>query len=48
MKSLKIKNFSMKLFPTLKIFWSWFSPEYDEDRDGLPQWKHITVFVVFR
>ena len=25
----------------LKFFWSWFSPEYDEDRDGLPQWKHI-------
>jgi hypothetical protein len=31
-----------KVFPQLlKFFWSWFSPEYDEDRDGLPQWKHI-------
>ncbi|HLO28245.1 MAG TPA: hypothetical protein VK249_03865, partial [Anaerolineales bacterium] len=29
------------VFPKLsKFFWSWFSPEYDEDRDGLPQWKH--------
>lgn len=27
--------------PLLKFFWAWFSPEYDEDRDGLPQWKHI-------
>lgn len=27
--------------PLHKFFWSWFSPEYDEDRDGLPQWKHI-------
>ncbi|MCK7481566.1 MAG: hypothetical protein M0C28_33600 [Candidatus Moduliflexus flocculans] len=24
-----------------EFFWAWFSPEYDEDRDGLPQWKHI-------
>ena len=31
-----------KLYPQLlKFFWSWFSPEYDEDADGLPQWKHI-------
>jgi hypothetical protein len=31
-----------EVFPgLLKFFWSWFSPEYDEDRDGLPQWKHI-------
>jgi hypothetical protein len=30
------------VFPKLhKFFWAWFSPEYDEDRDGLPQWKHI-------
>ena len=29
-------------FPKLyKFFWSWFSSDYDEDRDGLPQWKHI-------
>ena len=25
----------------LKFFQSWFLPEHDEDRDGLPQWKHI-------
>ena len=29
-------------FPHLrKFFWSWFSPECDEDRDGIPQWKNI-------
>jgi hypothetical protein len=27
--------------PLLKFFWSWFSPDCDEDRDGLPQWRHI-------
>ncbi|HEY3474240.1 MAG TPA: hypothetical protein VGK56_06480, partial [Anaerolineales bacterium] len=36
------QNFLGEVFPKLhKFFWSWFSPEYDEDRDGLPQWKHI-------
>lgn len=36
------ENFLKEVFPRLhKFFWSWFSPEYDEDRDGLPQWKHI-------
>ncbi len=36
------REFLAKVFPQLhKFFWSWFSPEYDEDRDGLPQWKHI-------
>ncbi len=35
-------NFLKEVFPYLhKFFWAWFSPEYDEDRDGLPQWKHI-------
>ena len=35
-------NFLKEVFPYLhKFFWIWFSPEYDEDRDGLPQWKHI-------
>jgi len=35
-------EFLKKVFPKLqKFFWSWFSPEYDEDRDGLPQWKHV-------
>jgi hypothetical protein len=36
------KEYLKKVFPRLqKFFWSWFSPEYDEDRDGLPQWKHV-------
>ncbi|HUF00144.1 MAG TPA: hypothetical protein VMN99_12880 [Anaerolineales bacterium] len=36
------QKFLSDVFPKLfKFFWSWFSPEYDEDRDGLPQWKHI-------
>jgi hypothetical protein len=36
------REFLAKVFPQLhKFFWSWFSPEYDSDRDGIPQWKHI-------
>lgn len=36
------KEFLTKVFlPLQKFFWSWFSPEYDDDRDGLPQWKHV-------
>ncbi|MGB8984526.1 MAG: hypothetical protein WCC12_21850, partial [Anaerolineales bacterium] len=36
------EKFLSEVLPKLnKFFWSWFSPEYDEDRDGLPQWKHI-------
>jgi hypothetical protein len=36
------QNYLNKVFPKLnKFFWSWFSPENDEDRDGLPQWKNI-------
>lgn len=36
------REFLERSFPQLlNHFWSWFSPEYDEDRDGLPQWKHI-------
>lgn len=35
-------GFLKDVFPHLhEFFWAWFSPEYDEDRDGLPQWKHI-------
>lgn len=35
-------DFLKQVFPYLhKFFWAWFSPEYDEDRDGIPQWKHI-------
>jgi hypothetical protein len=36
------KKFLAEVFPQLlKFFWVWFSPDCDEDRDGLPQWKHI-------
>jgi hypothetical protein len=35
-------EFLGRAFPQLlKFFWCWFSPENDEDRDGLPQWRHI-------
>jgi len=35
-------EFLAKVFPQVhKFFWSWFSPECDEDRDGLPQWRHV-------
>jgi len=34
--------FIKEVFPyLLKFFQSWFLPDQDEDRDGLPQWKHI-------
>ena len=36
------EKFLSRVFqPLLNFFWSWFSPDCDEDRDGLPQWKHI-------
>jgi len=36
------KEFLTQVFHQLHKFFSfWFSPEYDEDRDGLPQWKHV-------
>ncbi len=36
------KEFLKHVFSHLqKFFWSWFSPEYDDDRDGIPQWKHV-------
>src|SRR5688572_15560524 len=36
------QKFLSEVFPKLyKFFWAWFAPEYDDDRDGLPQWKHI-------
>jgi hypothetical protein len=35
-------GFIKEVFPyLLKFFQAWFLPEHDEDRDGLPQWKHI-------
>ncbi|MBK9924485.1 MAG: hypothetical protein IPP66_04260 [Anaerolineales bacterium] len=34
--------FIKEVFPyLLKFFQSWFLVEQDEDRDGLPQWRHI-------
>lgn len=34
--------FIEEIFPyLLKFFWAWFSPEYDEDNDGLPQWRNV-------
>jgi hypothetical protein len=34
--------FLAKNFPKLvKFFWSWFSPEHDRNRDGIPEWDHI-------
>jgi hypothetical protein len=36
------KNFIEQIFPQLlAFFWSWFSPEHDPDRDGIPVWDHI-------
>lgn len=33
-------EFLNQVFPALqRFFWSWFSPDHDGDRDGLPQWK---------
>ena len=41
-ESKEDKNLLKDVFPYLhKFFWAWFSPDYDEDRDGLPQWKHV-------
>jgi len=41
-KSSEDIAFIHEVFPyLLKFFQSWFSPEYDEDGDGIPQWKHI-------
>ncbi len=41
-ESKEDEKFLDEVFPKLlKFFWSWFSPDCDEDRDGLPQWKHI-------
>jgi len=35
-------SFLANVFPNLlNFFWSWFSPDSDKDRDGLPQWKHV-------
>jgi len=42
MNQKKITTYIKEVFPyLLKFFQAWFLPEQDEDRDGLPQWKHI-------
>jgi hypothetical protein len=34
--------FLTRVFPKLqKFFWSWFSPEHDLQRDGIPEWTHL-------
>lgn len=36
------ESFLNEIFSKLvKFFWSWFSPEHDRDRDGMPEWDHI-------
>jgi len=36
------REFLKQVFlPLQKFFWAWFSPECDEDRDGIPQWRHV-------
>ena len=36
------KDFIESVFPHLSaFFWSWFSPDHDRDRDGIPEWNHI-------
>jgi hypothetical protein len=36
------REFLEQVFHSLHtFFWSWFSPACDEDRDGIPQWKHV-------
>jgi hypothetical protein len=41
-EAMEDTRFIEEVFPYLyKFFWSWFSPDFDEDGDGLPQWKHI-------
>ena len=36
-------TFLTEVFPALlSFFWAWFSPEHDRDRDGLPEWDHLS------
>jgi len=36
------EGFIEEVFPKLlAFFWSWFSPDHDHDRDGIPEWDHI-------
>ncbi|PKN91573.1 MAG: hypothetical protein CVU44_18500 [Chloroflexi bacterium HGW-Chloroflexi-6] len=37
------KSFLQQVYPGLnKFFWSWFSPRRDHDRNGLPEWQHVS------
>lgn len=39
----KDKDFISTVYPALhSFFWSWFSPSRDHDRNGLPEWQHVT------
>ena len=34
--------FLSEIFSKLQIFfWAWFSPEHDQDRNGIPEWDHL-------
>lgn len=36
------RSFLEEVHPKLnKFFWSWFSPEHDAARDGVPEWEHV-------
>ncbi len=36
------ESFLAEVFPKLqKFFWTWFSPEHDRDRSGIPEWDHL-------
>ena len=36
-------DFLAEAFPKLlAFFWSWFSPDQDPDRDGIPSWDHVS------
>ena len=39
-KSSDTKFLAQVFPPLLKFLQAWFSPDCDEDQDGLPQWKH--------
>lgn len=37
------KSFLQQVYPAIsKFFWSWFSPRRDHDRNGLPEWQHVS------
>jgi hypothetical protein len=37
------KSFLAEVYPKLLyFFWAWFSPQHDRDRNGVPEWDHIS------